>query len=63
MSVLCAVICLQCCLRLPPKVALGQRRALTWGCLLYLVTFRLAILLSNFNKIVQDSFADKKTYN
>lgn len=61
--VLCAVRCLQCCLRYPPKVGLGQLRALTWGCLLYPVTFRIAILLSNFNKIGQDSFADKKTHN
>lgn len=48
---------------LPSQVGLGQRRELTWGCLLYPVAFRIAILLLNFNKTVQGSFADKKTRN
>lgn len=37
-------------------------RQLSWDYLLCPVTFRIAILLSNLNKIIEDHFADKKVH-
>lgn len=52
--------CWHCCLCSLPKAAWGS---VNWDYLLCPVTFRIAILLSNLNQIIQDRFADEKIHS